>query len=84
MAENLQRKDSMRWKMLGTMELEVGVHDGLSMMVVSPHIRPCSMMVGRVACLRFFAPRRRDCRRYSESKAFLIDARSSVVAIELR
>jgi hypothetical protein len=37
-----------------------------------------------MACLRFFAPRRRDCRRYSESKAFLIDARSSVVAIESR
>jgi hypothetical protein len=37
-----------------------------------------------MACLRFFAPRRRDCRRCSKSKASLTDARSSVVAIELR
>lgn len=85
MAENLRRKDSRRWKMLDTIVLlVVVVHDGLSMMVVSAHTRVCSMTVGRMVCLRFFAPRRRGCHRYSESKAFSTDARSSVGAIELR
>lgn len=82
MKENLRRKDR-HWKMWDMMVLVVGVHDGLSMMVVSAQTRACSVMVGRMACLRFSAPQRRDCHRYSESKAFLIHARSSVEAIRL-
>lgn len=84
MEENLRRMDSRHWKMLDMMVFVVGVHEGLSMMVVSAHIRPCSMIVGRMPILRSFAPQRRDCRRYSELKAFLTEARSSVEALGLR